>query len=307
MLYPDKANGQQVHDRTRLPVILRTLLLGFIIGVVGFPDPATAETAILRKVRMGDHGKYTRVVYEFSAPVQYEFSENTTLGIVSIRFLETTSQLPDKPMPSMPDCIETVSIVQDSGHTIAKISFAPKEVSLNPFTIKDPDRVVLDVFCNAEPVAPILLAEPEDIEPTPITAAEPAKEKPLATRPTIEQAQPADKREIALTPITAVEPAKEKPLATRPLIEQAQPADKADQITQKQEPSSKRDNSQKYLLLLLAAITGIIVVLIALIIFQKRGLSESGMVGNPEAAGKTDDMMRAIDTKIKEKLMKYDE
>jgi hypothetical protein len=274
MLYPDKANGQQVHDRIRVPVILRALLFGFMIGVVGLPDPASAETAILRKIRMADHGKYTRVVCEFSAPVQYELSEGTADGIVSIRFLETTSQLPDMPVPSMPDCIDTLSIVQDSGHTIAKISFAPKEVSLNPFTIKDPDRVVLDVFCNAEPLAPVSLTEPVEMEPTPITVAEPAKEKPVETRP---------------------------------LIEQAQPAIQVDQIAQKKEPSSQKDNSQKYLLLLLAAITGTIIVLIALLIFQKRDLSESSMAGSPETEGKADDMMRAIDTKIKEKLMKYDE
>ena len=301
MLYPDKANGQQVHDCTRAPVILRTLLFGFMIGVVGLPDPASAETAILRKIRMGDHGKYTRVVYEFSAPVQYELSEDTAVGIVSIRFLETTSQVPEMPVPRMPDCIDTFSIVQDSGHTIANFSFAPKEVSLNPFTIKDPDRVVLDVFCNAEPVASVPLTEPEETESTPITVAEPAKEKPVETRPLIEPG------ETEPTPITVAEPAKEKPVEMRPLIEQAQPAIQVDQIAQKQEPSSKKDNSQKYLLLLLAGITGTIVVLIALLIFQKRDLSESSMAGSPETEGKADDMMRAIDTKIKEKLMKYDE
>jgi hypothetical protein len=213
-------------------------------------------------------------VYEFSAPVQYEISEDTAAGIVSLRFLETTSQLPDMPVSSMPDCIDTVSIVPDSGHTIVKISFDPKEVRLNPFTIKDPDRVVLDVFCKTAPVAQVPLTAPEDITPTPITVVEPVEEKPVATRPLIKQ-----------TPTTG----------------------NADQITQKREPSSKRDNSQKYLLLLLAGITGVIVVLVALIIFQKKGLSESNMAEKPDAAGNTDDMMRAIDTKIKEKLMKYDE
>ena len=274
MLYPDKANGQQMHDRTRVPVILRALLLGLLLGVVGLPDPAPAETTVLREVRIADHGTYTRVVFEFSAPVQYQLSENTAAGIVSIRFLETTSQLPGIPVSSAPDCIDTVSAVQDGNHTIANISFAPKDVKLNPFTIKGPDRMVLDVFCQAAPVAPIAPAEPRDIAPAPITVAEPAKEQPVATRP---------------------------------LIKQAQPSDKGDRIARKRESSSKGDNSQKYLLLLLAAITGIIVVLIALIIFQKRSLSESHVAGNPDATRETDDMMRAIDTKIKEKLMKYDE
>jgi hypothetical protein len=274
MLHPDKANGQQAHERTRVPVILRALLLGLLLGVVGLPDPATAETAVLRTIRMGDHGKYTRVVFEFSAPVQYQLYENIAAGIVSIRFLETTSQVPDIPMLNAPDCINTVSTVQDGSHTIAKISFAPKELTLNPFIIKGPDRVVLDVFCETEPAAPVAQTEPRDIAPAPITVAEPVKEKPVATRP---------------------------------LIEKPKTAGKAVQATKNREPSSKRDKSQKYLLLLLAAITGIIVILIALIIFQKRSLSENNVTGNPDAARETDDMMRAIDTKIKEKLMKYDE
>ncbi len=300
MLYPDKANGQQVHDRTRVPVILRALLLGFLMAIVGLPDSALAETATLRNVRMGDHGKYTRVVFEFSAPVQYQLSENAAAGIVSIRFLETTSQLPDMPVSNAPGCIDTVSTIQDGSYTIANISFAPKEFTLNPFMIKRPDRMVLDVFCEAEPVAPVTLTETGEMTPASITAAEPADMAPTP----ITTAEPVD---MAPAPITAAEPVKETPIAIRPLIQQAQPASSVDPIVKKREPSSKRDNSQKYLLLLLAAITGIIVVLIALIIFQKRSLSEGQVAENPDAARETDDMMRALDTKIKEKLMKYDE
>jgi len=172
------------------------------------------------------------------------------------------------------DCIGTISTAQDGSHTIATIAFDQKEVKLNPFTIKGPDRVVLDVFCKTSPAVPVAPAEPRDIAPASVTAAEPAKKQPLTTRP---------------------------------LIEHVQPSGKPDLISRKPEPPSKRDNSQKYLLLLLAAITGIIVVLIALIIFQKRNLSESHLAGKSDTTRDADDMMRAIDTKIKEKLMKYDE
>jgi hypothetical protein len=268
MLHPDKANGQQAHDRTRVPVILRALLLGLFLGVAGLPDPAPAETAILREVRMGDHGKYTRVVFEFSAPVQYQLSENAAAGFVSIRFLDTTSELTGMPISGAQDCIGSVSALQDGSHLVTNIIFDPKGVKLNPFTIQGPDRVVLDVFCEAAPVVTTVPAEHRDIAPAPIKTAESSPEKTEATRPPV------------------VEPA---------------------QISKKPEPVQKRDNSQKFLLLLLAAITGIIVLLIALIIFQKRSLSESHMAGNPDATRDTDDMMHAIDTKIKEKLMKYDE
>ena len=274
MLYADKANWQHAHDRTRVPVILRALLLGLLLCIVGLTDPAPAETAVLKEVRMGNHGRYTRVVFEFSAPVQYQLSENAAAGMVSIRFLETTSQVPRMPVSNALDCIGTISAAKDGSHTIATITFDPKEVKLNPFTIKGPDRVVLDVFCKTSPAVPVAPAEPRDIAPASVTTAEPVKEQPATTRPWVEQVQPSGKPDV---------------------------------ISRKSEPPSKRDNSQKYLLLLLAAITGIIVVLIALIIFQKRNLSESHMAGKPDTTRDADDMMRAIDTKIKEKLMKYDE
>ena len=274
MLYPDKAYGQQAHGRTRVPVILRVLLLAVFLGVSGLPAPVAAETTILKKLRVGDHGAYTRVVFEFSAPVQYQLSETDSTSIVSIRFLDTASQLTGTPVPDAPDCIDAVSTLQDGSDTIANISFAPKGFKLNPFTVQGPDRMVLDVFCEAVPVAPVALTEPRDMAPSPIAVAEPAMEKPVSTPPSIKQAQPPEKGDL---------------------------------IAKKQEPSSKRDNSQKYLLLILAAITGIIVLLIALIIFQKRGLAESHLARDPDTTRETDDRMHAIDTKIKEELMKYDQ
>ena len=318
MLHPDKASGQQAHDTIRVSVILGALLLGIFLGVVSLPIPAIAETAVLKEIRMGDHGKYTRVVFEFSAPVQYQLSENTAAGSVSIRFLETTSSLPGTPVSDTPDCIDTMSTIKDGSNTIANILFDPKGVKLNPFMIKAPDRVVLDIFCEEEPVA--TAAEPgtrdmAEEEPV-VTATLPetrdiTEEEPVATaalpetrditeeEPLVTAALP-ETRDIAPAPNTAAEPLPDKPLVTPPLVK-----DTPTLIFK--EPSSKKEYSQKYLLLLLAAITGIIVLVIALIIFQRRNLLENHVAGNLDATHDTDDMMHAIDTKIKEKLMKYDE
>ncbi len=335
MLHPDKASGQQAHDTTRVSVILGALLFGIFLGVVSLPIPAIAETAVLKEIRMGDHGKYTRVVFEFSAPVQYQLSENTAAGSVSIRFLETTSSLPGTPVSNTPDCIDTMSTIKDGSNTIANILFDPKGVKLNPFMIKAPDRVVLDIFCEEEPVVTAALPETRGIseeepvataalpETRDITEEEPVvtatlpetrditEEEPVATaalpetrditaeEPVVTAALP-ETRDIAPAPNTAAEPLPDKPLVTPPLVK-----DTPTLIFK--EPSSKKDYSQKYLLLLLAAITGIIVLVIALIIFQRRNLLENHVAGNLDATHDTDDMMHAIDTKIKEKLMKYDE
>lgn len=266
MPYPDKTNGQQAQVRTRIPVVLRTLLLGLLLGLAGLSVPVPAKTAVLKDVRMGNHGDFIRVVFEFSAQVQYELSEKTDAGIVSIQFLHTTSELKGTPVSDKLDCIDTVSALQDGSHIVTNISFGQKRVKLNPFTIQNPDRVVLDVFCGEEPVAAIALPEPQKFSPAPVAIAEPSQKQPVATRPLV--------------------------------VKQAQ-------ISKKVLP--RKDTSQQYLLLLLAAITSIIVLIIALIIFQKRSLSTDHTAGNADATIDTDDMMHAIDTQIKEKLMKYDE
>jgi hypothetical protein len=266
MLHPDKTNGQQAQIRTRIPVVLRTLLLGLLLGLAGLSAPVPAKTAVLKDVRMGNHGDFIRVVFEFSGQVQYELSEKTDGGIVSIQFLHTTSELKGSPVSEKLDCIDTVSALQDGSHIVTNISFARKRVKLNPFTIQNPYRVVLDVFCDVEPVAAIALPEPQKKSSAPVTLTEPSQKKPVATRPLV----------VKQTHVSKVLP-------------------------------KKKDTSQRYLLLLLAAITSIIVLLIALIIFQKRNLSADHTVGNADASINTDDMMHVIDTKIKEKLMKYDE
>jgi len=265
MPYPDKTNGQQPQVRTRIPVVLRTLLLGLLLGLAGLSAPVLAKTAVLKDIRMGNHGDFIRVVFEFSAQVQYELSEKTEAGIVTIQFFHTTLALKGTPVSDKLDCIDTVSALQDGSHIVTNISLGQKWAKLNPFTIQNPDRVVLDVFCGEEPVAAIAFPEPQKKSPAPVTIAEPPRKQPVATRPLV--------------------------------VEQAK-------VSKKVLP--KKDTSQQYLLLLLAAITSIIVLLIALIIFQKRSLSTGHAAGNADTTIDTDDMMHAIDTKIKEKLMKYD-
>ena len=265
MLHPDKANGQPAHDPMRVPVVFRAMWLVLFLRVVGLPEPAPAETAVLEKIRMGNHDTYARIVFEFSAPVRYQFSKDADAGIISVRFLETTSNLPPARVSKAPDCINTVSTIEDGNDTIANILFDPKEVRLSPLTIQEPDRVVRDIFCAEEPVAITAPPEFRDMEPVPVTVAETLVNKSEATPPPVEQP------------------------------------------TVLKDPYPKNGYSQKYLLLLLAAITGVIVLLIVLIIFQKRSISGSHLAGNSDSTGDSDDMVQAIDTKIKEKLMKYDE
>jgi hypothetical protein len=302
MPHPDKVTGQQAHDHTRVPFIFVALLVVVLLGVTGLSVPVFAKTAVLREVRMGNHGEYIRVVFEFSAAVQYELTENEDTGSVSIRFLDTTSELNGAPISDTLDCINTVSAVQVGGHIITDISFDSKNVKLNPFTIQGPDRMVLDVFCTPEPVVEPELTEPPNISPTPMAVAEPVLAETRDSLPApmaVAKPEMTEIRDTLPAPDTVAEPDHKKPVA---------PPTKIVEVAEVPSVVPKQgDASQQYLLLLLAAITGIIVLLIAVIIFQKRSLTEDPSAGQPDAIRDTEDMMHAIDTKIKEKLMKDDE
>ena len=162
MLHLDNDHGQQMYQRRDMSVFLKILLLGCCLGVVCSAGPIRAEAAVLREIRMGNHGDYVRVVFEFSGKIQYEVSQNTTAGSASIRFLDTTSALSEKPITSVLDCVDSVTAFQDGSHLVANILFEPKGARLKTFTLQGPDRMVLDVSCGKGPVMAETLPEPRE-------------------------------------------------------------------------------------------------------------------------------------------------
>ena len=287
MPHPDTANRQQAQAHIRVPVVLQAFSLTLLLVLAGLSIPGPAKTAVLKEVRMGNHGDYVRVVFEFTETVQYQVSENAAAGSATIRFLDTTSELPVSPISGAPECIDTLSAFQDGSHVLAKMTFDPKGVKLNSFTLQGPDRMVMDVFCGKETALAETRPEPRE------TVYEPQNARP-------------DPSQIASNPIRpATEIVLERPPATQSSLDNAQPS--IDQTRTQQVLPKKKDSFQKYLLLLLASITVIILVLITLIIFQKSRQSNRHMARNPDAGIDSDDMMHAIDTQIKQKLMKYDE
>jgi len=288
MPHPDKARRQQVENCVPFFAILYWLVLGLSLSGGAFPQRSLAETGSLKEVRVGDHGAYIRVVFELSTSVQYEFSQNDDTRTVSIRFMDTTSQVPDKPVTIATACIDTVSTRQDDSDTVATLSFDPKWHKLQPFIIQEPDRMVLDVFCEediaeAKPPAPAEDSQPEPLEP----AADIGKTVP-------------DQSDAATGPVT--ETPQPPPAAVVENVEKTEAP-----VQNPGRGTDKKDAFQRYLLLLLAAITGIIVFLIALILLQKKSMDDNQSTRGPGASHRSDEAMRAIDTEIKAKLMKYDE
>jgi hypothetical protein len=281
MPHPEKARGVQAHACTCVLFNLYILSLGLVLGAAGPVNSAMAETAALNEVRVGYHGAYIRIVFELSKPFQYELADDAATGTVSIRFLDTILSSSGAPIHIAPDCLDGLSTVQEGNHAVASMVFNPIWSKLNPFTIQEPDRLVLDVFCGQTPIA----TEPQTV-----------KQKIAAQAP-----EPVpEMNTVAAKPIqTVAKPSLQKP--------ETVPSDAAEPVQRSNGAPEKNDPFQRYLLLILAAITGIIILLIALIFLQKKSHSAGQAAGFANTADDPEDRMRAIDTQIKEKLMRHDE
>ena len=60
--------------------------------VMGIINPANAS--MLREVRVGDHDRYTRIVFEFEEPVQYQLPKETDEKLISILFYSAQFRKP---------------------------------------------------------------------------------------------------------------------------------------------------------------------------------------------------------------------
>jgi hypothetical protein len=137
---------------------------------------------------------------------------------------------------------------------------------MNHFALESPVRVVLDVACDI----------PEEIPGTQ------------------HDSKPAEIKRSDITEISQPQAGGRKADVS---IEK--------EVTAKPK-TSKKDDFQKYMLGLLAAITVFIIIVIGLIIFQRRTHSGKQAPAEMGSIRDTEDLMTAIDSKIKERLTKYD-
>jgi len=312
MPHPEKARGPWTDTFIRVFIGWLTLMLGSVVGVTGTANPFQAKTAALNEVRIGNHDDYIRIVFELSQQVQYQIDDTILAGSISVQLSDTIDAVSGKQAPVTSGCLDKVIILQQGNHVIATLRFDPVWRRLNAFTIKEPDRIVLDVFCG-EAVGP----EASPTDPRNDRAEQPAEsareETPVAAEPgsaspetqAVHAGAPPENAPDSLAdqidppkPVGAIGPADELEIQPAPTVEPVQEPRVA---------PDKDDPFQKYLLILLAAITGIIIVLIALIIYQKMSISAGSETAVDPGEAEPDDTMRALDTQIKAKLMKYDD
>ncbi len=312
MPHPENDRGPWIYAFYRVLLSWPVLLLCLVLGVSGTPITVSAETATLDEVRVGNHGDYIRIVFELSSQVQHQLDEDSGANKISIQFLETTTTISKILETAQSSCLEEVTTSQLDDHVVAHLRFNPRWNKINPFTLREPDRMVLDVYCSEgvstdRSQTDIQLDQESQVHDT----TSEKKSEPADSASTLTN----DKQvETETAPIVAKEPpvtesttpsavvTERRIQGSKPVTNQA-----AKPVATTKVAPQKKDPFQKYLLIMLAAITGIIIILIALIVIQKKSQSTGSDVVTGNAQANPDEAMHAIDKQIKAKLMKYDD
>ena len=311
MPHPGKARGPWIYACNHVWLCWPVLLISLALGITGTSIAGSAEAATLNDVRVGNHGDYIRIVFQLSSQVEYQLNQDTGASSITIRFFKTDTTISKSLESAQASCLAGVHTLQQDDLVVAQLRFNSGWNKLNPFILREPARMVLDVFCgedvSADP-APTKI-QLDQAPPTPEAKPE---EKPeeiessptLTTKPQVEPETTPIVAKVPLVTEPATPSAVDKPRVQKPIAKNKQAAKP---VAAPMVVPQKKDPFQKYLLILLAAITGVIIILIALIVIQKKSQSTESEEVSDNTRADPDETMRAIDQQIKTKLMKYDD
>jgi hypothetical protein len=312
MPHPGKARGPRIYACNPVWLSWPVLLIVLALGITGTSITGSAEAATLNEVRVGNHGDYIRIVFQLSSQVEYQLNQDTGASSITIRFFKTDTTISKSLELAQASCLAGVNTLQQDDQLVAQLRFNSGWNKLNPFILRGPDRMVLDVFCGEGGGAGPAPTEIQ-LDQAPHTPEAKPEEKPKAkeSSPTL-TTEP--QMESETTPVVAKEPLVTEPAtpsASGDEIRGQKPITKNKQaakpVAAPKVVPQKKDPFQKYLLILLAAITGVIIILIALIVIQKESQPTDSDDIRDNTRVDPDETMRAIDQQIKTKLMKYDD
>ena len=249
---------------------MRYIPIGVVLFIFFLSIASHAIAAALMEIRMGRHDDFSRVVFEFKDDVPYQLSSDPVSGHISIIFDGATSNIPAPLINENSVCIDNLAISQQNNNVMVDITVSATPFHLDPFTIKDPFRMVLDIRCLTDADA---LPAPSQPEPEQIVPVKP----PDIVLPnnSIKKQEP----DLVMKELTS---------ATSDI----QPL-----------PSDETAEFQKYLIAILAILSLIIIALAGIIIFQYWvGPEKSLQDSSAKKLKHSQDMLSSIDEKIREKL-----
>ena len=248
-----------------LTLIVTVVLSGFQLG--------WAQAANLIYARAGEHGTFTRVVFEFQDVVRFKSPVITGREKFYVVFLDSTTNLPRQILKKTTKGVRAVKFTREESHLTANITLSFPYFRLKVFLLPNPNRVVIDAYQMSSPPEEIGLKESLHAKPIASVLTEPVEGK----QTTITKKSSAE----MVGGHSKIDPrALEKPAL---------------------------DKAQTYLLALLNIFTVIIIVLLSFNLLKRRSIIDSEHLSETlDSLKATDESIAAIDVMINRELKKLD-
>lgn len=104
--------------------------------------------SILSSVRTGEHGKFTRIVFEFQNAVQFKNPKIIDKGKFSVLFLDCSTDLPLLTVywADSFQKVKSVKFIKNKSNLTAEVKLTFPHFLLKAFSLSNPDRVVVDAY-----------------------------------------------------------------------------------------------------------------------------------------------------------------
>ena len=239
-----------------------------------------AQAADLKYVRAGEHGSFTRVVFEFQGMVRSTAPTIIGRGKFYVIFFDMTTALPRQILNKITKGIQFVELIQEESRLTANITLSFPYFKLKTFSLSNPYRFIIDAYRISSPPKTSGLEESLQAE---LLNAEPDTEESLQTKPDTEEPLHSKPDKVVLT----------------------EPAETDQMIRTKKFSIDGNYNVQIYLLALLNVLTLIIVALLSLNLLRRRPTIDSERLREVLGSLKTtDERIATIDALIKKELEK---
>lgn len=270
-------------------------LLTMIAAVVLFMlQSGEAQAANLKYVRTAKHHDFTRIVFEFENPAQFNDPVIDGEGKFSVVFPDSTTVLPQlilyKTTRIQP--VHSIELIQKGTLLTAGIKLTFPYFKLKAFSLPGPDRVVIDAYLMTPPPKEVVPEESLHVGSSSKESKEPETKKPKI--------------------IQEKSPAKETKVPASPINTQSAPIEKAKQGQLKQAESlpstGENYNLQTYMLVLLNLLAIVIILLLSFNLLKKKSGINSEHLGKiPDSLGTADESIASIDARINREFKKHDQ
>lgn len=284
---------------------------------------ASAQGAQLKYIRIGEHEGFTRIVFELRGPAAFKTPQIKGKGQLSMVLPDTTTTLPRKISIETTKRVDAIEFVQQEAHLATHVTFPFPYFRLKPFTLSNPERVVLDIYRVTRPPEDAVVVESAQ-GPSEKVLAGADQRKAIATlrraptqsaveplkapgKPTDKPAEKKRLRDLQ-RPFreAATRPASHPKASSTAVAEFAKPLPDTEAASVNH--SLQKSPWQTFPLAILIILSIIIVALLSFIIVQKRRGPGSTPAGEAlEATSRARQGIEAIDKRIKDKFTKFDQ